>query len=142
MSCSDNTVLVPSIILIVQSQCITTSIAVLLCLLNCCVSTGETALSVAKTSNLKRLIKEAWTDQSNSSQLSLDLTSDSNHSIEHQDTGSHNPASCDVVQDGSCDINQSANNAVTASPNKKSCFITQVGMVNLQSIAQVTSCNS
>lgn len=89
--------------------------------------TGETALSVAKTSNLKRLIKEAWTNQSNSSQLSLDLTSDSNHSIEHQDTGSHNPASCDVVQDGSRDINQSTNNAVTASPNKKSCFITQAG---------------
>lgn len=94
--------------------------------------TGETALSVAKTSNLKHLIKEAWVDQSNSSQLSLDLTSDSNHSVEQQDTASHDHpgshdhlGSHDVVQDGSHDTNLSTSNIVS-SPNKKSCFITQV----------------
>ena len=87
-------------------------------------------MSVAKTSNLKHLIKEAWVDQSNSSQLSLDLTSNSNHSVEQQDTGlqdhpgSHE--SHDVVQDGSHDTNQSTSNYMASSPNKKSCFITQV----------------
>lgn len=86
--------------------------------------TGETALSIAKTPHLKRVIKEAWIDQSNSSQLSLDLTSDSNHSIEHQDTGSpdHLTTSHDAVQDVSPDANYS----LMASPSKRSCFITQV----------------
>ena len=92
----------------------------------CSMFTGETALSVAKTSNLKRLIKEAWVDQSNSSQLSLDLTSDSNHSVEQQNTASHDhPGSYDVVQNGSHDTNLSTSN-IASSPNKKSCFITQV----------------
>ena len=92
--------------------------------------TGETALSVAKTSHLKHLIKEAWIDQSNSSQLSLDLTSNSNHSIEQQDTASHDlSGSHDIVQDGSPDTNQSTNNNMASSPNKRSCFITQVSVV-------------
>ena len=105
-------------------------------LYNYSIVTGETALSVAKTSNLKHLIKEAWVDQSNSSQLSLDLTSDSNHSIVQQDTTScDHPGSHDhlglhgVAQNGSHDTNQSSSNIVVSSPNKKSCFITQVSMV-------------
>jgi len=86
-------------------------------------------LSVAKTSNLKRVIKEAWVDQSNSSQLSLDLTSDSNHSVEQQNSASHDhPGSHDVVQDRSSDPNQSISNTTASSPNKRSCFITQVNV--------------
>lgn len=81
---------------------------------------------------LKHLIKEAWVDQSNCSQLSLDLTSDSNHSIEQRDsTGSLETH--DVVQDGSHDngshdANQPTINSM-ASPSKRSCFITQVNVV-------------
>ena len=108
--------------------------------------TGETALSVAKTSNLKRLIKEAWTDQSNCSQLSLDLTSDSNHSIEHN-TGSHDQleshehlGSHDVVQDGSHDANQSTSNTMASSSIKRSCFITQVSVIYV-GVAHVISCD-
>jgi len=91
--------------------------------------TGETALSVAKTSNLKHLVKQAWIDQSSSSQLSLDLTSDSSsHDIDHQDPGlPDHLGSHDVPQDRSPDVNQSINSM--ASQSKKSCFITQVSVV-------------
>ena len=98
-------------------------------------------MSVAKTSNLKRIIKEAWVDQSNSSQLSLDLTSGSNHSIEQQNRASHDhPGSHDVVQDRSPDPSQSISNTTPSSPHKRSCFITQVNVVVMGTIMYNVIC--
>ena len=80
---------------------------------------GETALSVAKSNNLKHIIKEAWVEQTKCSQSSVDLMDKASR----DDVGS-----CDQV--GSPDsLSGGSHDLMMSSPASKSCFITQVGVV-------------
>jgi len=89
---------------------------------------GETALSVAKSNNLKRIIKEAWMEQTKCSQSSVDLITSSKAS--HDEGSGDQVGSPDSLHSGSLDA---SHDLITPSPANKSCFITQVGEVTLKS---------
>ena len=87
---------------------------------------GETALSVAKSNNLKHIIKEAWVEQTKCSQSSVDLMDKaSRDDVELCDQ----VGSPDSLSGGPHDPHDGSHDLMMSSPASKSCFITQVGVV-------------